>query len=56
MAVPIEAVEEIDDKKFVKINNREKLEEREIQTGIETDDYYEFLIGLNFGDQIAVPK
>lgn len=56
LAVPIEAVEEIDDKKYVKIINGVTPEQREIQTGIETDDYYEVLSGLDFGNQIALPK
>lgn len=56
LAVPIDAIEEIENKKYVKILNESEQIQTEIKTGIETDDYYEVLEGLSFGDKIAIPE
>lgn len=68
IVVPISAVTETADGKQVTIqltsSNREtdtiqespKTEDRIIQTGIETDDYYEVLDGLSEGETVILPE
>ncbi|NMB57152.1 efflux RND transporter periplasmic adaptor subunit [Candidatus Beckwithbacteria bacterium] len=53
LAVPIDRVIEKEDGKYVTVIKNNKQEEVKIETGVETDDYYEVLSGLNEGDQIA---
>lgn len=56
LTIPIEAVEEIEDKKYVQLIKDNQKIQTEIKTGIETDDYYEILEGLDFDDQIVIVK
>jgi HlyD family secretion protein len=50
------AVESIDGKESVQLINRGKIELREIQTGLEGDDYYEVVSGLQEGEEIIIAK
>jgi RND family efflux transporter MFP subunit len=57
LAIPIEATRERDDKVFVDILIGEnQTEERQIETGLETDDLIEVLSGLSESDQVVLPE
>jgi RND family efflux transporter MFP subunit len=55
LAVPVQALTRIEDRVSVLlINKQNKLEERSVQTGIETPDQVEILSGLNEGDLVVI--
>jgi HlyD family secretion protein len=57
LVIPGSAITEKNGKKLVQIVKDEKIEEKEIQTGLEgNDNSVEVLSGLQEGEQIAVPK
>jgi RND family efflux transporter MFP subunit len=56
VAVPIDYVEETEDKKFVTLLKNNQIQKQEITTGLETDDYYEVLIGLSLNDKIVISQ
>ena len=57
LTIPGAGIEKKNDKMFVRIFKNEKLEETEIQTGLNgKDDLVEIISGLAEGEQIAVPK
>jgi membrane fusion protein, macrolide-specific efflux system len=56
LTVPIEAVNEEDDKKYVEIIVKDKIEKREVETGIESDTDIEIKSGLNEYDQVIIKK
>ena len=57
LIIPGAGIEKKNDKMFVRIFKNEKLEETEIQTGLNgKDDLVEIISGLAEGEQIAVPK
>lgn len=56
LSVPIEALTTRDGKNYVTIQvAEEETEEREVQTGLETDDYVEIVSGLSESDQVVLP-
>lgn len=57
LSVPIDATIERDGKTFVKVKTDEMhAEEKEIQTGLETEDRIEVKSGLSQNDQIVLPQ
>jgi len=54
LRVPKGIVEEIDGKKIVDVVRNKKIEEREIKTGFEGNDYYEVVAGLAEGDEVII--
>lgn len=56
LRVPKNVVENIDGKEFLQIANKGKIENREIVTGLEGNDYYEIISGLSEGDTIITGK
>ena len=56
LRVPKSVVENIDGKEFLQITNKGKIENREIVTGLEGNDYYEIVSGLLKGDTIIIGK
>jgi HlyD family secretion protein len=56
LRVPKNGVENIDGKEFVQIIKDKKIENREIVTGLEGNDYYEVISGLQSGDVIVTGK
>ena len=50
------AVENIDGVETVQVVNNKKIENREIEIGLEGTDYYEVTSGLNEGDEIVLSK
>jgi len=55
--LPLEAVFEDKDKKFVLVKNPDdSIDEKEIKTGIESDDFIQILEGVNPNDQIVIKK
>lgn len=57
LSIPLVALKERDGKKFVDLKiGEQKSEEREITTGLETDEHVEVLSGLTEQDQIVVPE
>jgi len=50
------AVENIDGKEIVQIANKKKIEDRQITTGLEGNDFVEVLSGLSEGDEIVIGK
>ncbi len=54
--IPIEALIERDDKQYVEVKTGEETyEEREIQIGLETDDYIEVVSGVDENSEILIP-
>jgi HlyD family secretion protein len=56
LRVPKNAVENIDGKEIIQVANWGKIEDRQITTGLEGNDYYEIVSGLREGDQIITGK
>ncbi len=56
LSVPIDAVIEKDGAKFVTVKRDSKKEEVSIETGLETDEEYEVIQGLQPGDTIIIPE
>lgn len=56
LRVPKNAVENIDGKDIIQVANWGKIEDRQIETGLEGNDYYEIVSGLQEGDQIITGK
>lgn len=56
LRVPGSIVENIDGKEIVQVANNKKIEDREIKTGLEGNDYYEVISGLSKGDEIVIGK
>ncbi len=57
LTIPVIATRERDDKVYVDVVTADgTLREQEITTGLETDEYFEVLSGLNEQDTIAVPQ
>lgn len=57
LRVPKNAIENVDGKNIVQvIVNKDKIENRQITTGLEGNDYYEVVSGLSEGDTIIVGK
>lgn len=57
LTIPSIALIERDDKTFVLVKSGEnKTEEREIETGLETDELVEVLSGLDESDEIVIPE
>lgn len=56
LTVPLLATRERDDKTYVDVKNGQELEEREIQVGLETDEYVQVLGGLSESDQVVIPE
>jgi len=57
LAIPIEAIRERDNRVFVDVLVAENtIEEREIETGLETDDYIEVISGLSESDRVVLPE
>lgn len=52
--VPKSVVQSINGVDNVQVINRKKIENREITTGLEGNDYYEVISGLNEGDEIVL--
>lgn len=50
------AVESIDGKEMVQVVNKKKIEDRQITTGLEGNDYVEVLSGLSEGNEIVIGK
>lgn len=56
LSLPIEAVTSRDGKDFVSLQTGSgEPEEREVQTGLETDDYIEILSGVSETDEVILP-
>lgn len=57
LSIPIEAIRERDNRVFVDVLIAENVsEEREIKTGLETDDYIEVVSGLSESDRVVLPE
>ncbi len=56
LRVPKSVVENIDGKEFLQIVNKGNIENREVTTGLEGNDYYEIISGLLEGDTIITGK
>lgn len=58
LTVPIDAISEHDDKVFVEVkaDNKDQKEEREIKTGLESDNDVEVLEGLSENDLVVLPE
>lgn len=58
LALPIETLREEDGKSYVDVQamNKEGYEAREIEIGLETDEYFEVLSGLTESDQVLMPE
>lgn len=57
LTLPLEAVFENEDKKFVLIKKPDdSIDEKEIKAGIESDDFIQILEGVNPNDQIVIKK
>jgi len=57
LTLPIEAIFENEDQKFVLIKKPgDLIDEKEIKTGIESDDFIQILEGVNPNDQIVIKK
>ncbi len=57
LTVPFEATRERDDKVYVDIRvEDDEYEEREIEVGLETEDYVEVASGLSENDEILIPE
>ena len=58
LALPIETLREENGKAYVdlKADNKEGYEAREIEVGLETDEYFEVLEGLSESDQVLMPE
>lgn len=50
------AVEELGGKETVQIKKVDKIENREIETGLEGDNYFEVISGLRIGEEVVVGK
>lgn len=55
LSVPIEALASRDGKNFVQVLVNETAEDREVQLGIETDEYAEIISGITEQDQVIIP-
>lgn len=56
LSIPFEATRERDNKFYVDVKtNNNEYEEREIQIGLETEDYVEIISGLTESDEILIP-
>ncbi|MDD5076728.1 MAG: efflux RND transporter periplasmic adaptor subunit [Sphaerochaetaceae bacterium] len=56
LRVPKNSVESMFGKDIVQVVNKGKIEEREIKIGLDGDDYYEVISGLNEGEEIIIGK
>ena len=57
LTIPFVATRERDDKVYVDVRTqKDQYEEREIITGLETEDYVEILEGLNENDEVLIPE
>ena len=56
LKVPVECVSKKDGKYFVEVFNGEKVEQREIEVGIQNSSFYEVLSGLTIGEDVIVPQ
>ena len=58
LMVPLDAISERDGKVYIQIkaDNKEQVEDREIEIGLESDDEVEVISGLVEGDQILLPE
>ncbi len=57
LVIPIQSTREIDGKTLVDVQTADgKIEEREITTGMETDEEIEVLTGLTEDDRVVVPS
>jgi HlyD family secretion protein len=57
LTIPLISIKERGDKTFVDIKTGKKTtEEREIEVGLETDDYIEVLSGLSETDEVVIPE
>ncbi|MCX6765246.1 MAG: efflux RND transporter periplasmic adaptor subunit [Candidatus Nealsonbacteria bacterium] len=56
LMVPKKAIEKIDGKRIVKILKSGKIEEIEVKTGLEGNDYTEIISGLNGGEDIVISQ
>lgn len=56
LMVPRKSVEKINGKRTVKILKFNKIEEIEVKTGLEGNDYTEVISGLNGGEEVVISK
>ncbi len=56
LTVPLLATKSREGKTFVDVKNGETVEEREITTGIESDEYIQVLSGLEESDNVVIPE
>ena len=56
LRAPRGVVVNIDGKEIAQVASNGKIEDREIVTGLEGNDYYEVISGLNEGDEIIIGK
>ncbi len=57
LSVPFEATRERDDKVYVDVKTQyDQYQEKEVKTGLETDDYIEILSGLSENDEVLIPE
>lgn len=57
LSIPIDATRQRDDKVYVDVKDGENGKvEREIQIGLETDDYVEVVSGLSVNDEVVLPE
>ncbi|AKM81246.1 MAG: Efflux transporter [Candidatus Pacebacteria bacterium GW2011_GWF2_38_9] len=58
LTVPLDSISEHDDKVFVfvKADNKEGKEEREVKVGLESEDRIEIFEGLSENDQVVLPE
>jgi RND family efflux transporter MFP subunit len=57
LTIPFEATRERDDKVYVDVKTeKNEYEEKEIKTGLETENYVEVLEGLNESDEVLIPE
>lgn len=56
LAIPVEAVTITEDKKEIVVLKDKKQDKRQIKTGLETDEYYEVIEGLEEGEMILLPE
>jgi RND family efflux transporter MFP subunit len=56
LSLPVEAILTRDGKNYVSVKNGDgEPEEREVQTGLETDDYIEIISGVSESDEVVLP-
>ncbi|MFZ5376360.1 MAG: efflux RND transporter periplasmic adaptor subunit [Patescibacteria group bacterium] len=57
LTVPIDAIRQRDNKNYVDVRtNGESFAEREIEIGLETDDFVEVTAGLSESDEVRIPQ